>query len=45
MFVVKYSPTASTLGKRMSSETGGCSPDWPARKRDADGVKITRMES
>lgn len=37
--------TPSTHGIDRSEDTGGCSRDWPARKRVADGVSSTRMLS
>lgn len=35
--------TPSTQSMASSDDTGGCSRDWPARNRDADGVSTTRM--
>lgn len=45
MIIKTNSPTASTLGRLSSEVTVGCSLDWPARNRDADGVRMTRIES
>jgi hypothetical protein len=36
--------TESTFGSEASEATVGCSGDWPARKRAADWVRMTRIE-
>src|ERR1700733_9634684 len=36
--------TESTLGRDARESTVGCSGDWPARKRVADLVRMTRIE-